>query len=130
VAGFGNELVQRQESAYQRAKQQSTVLSSKCGGIVGVFLGASTTCTNKSKCSLRVLGLRRTPPVVVRDVHGIYAPWDSAPVSVDGGWLGGGDVACCGGGGSTKSSAPLAMGLLVQQEAREREPRRAHRPRN
>jgi hypothetical protein len=30
-----------------------------------------------------VLGLR-TAPVVARDVHGIYAPWDSAPASVDG----------------------------------------------
>jgi hypothetical protein len=27
--------------------------------------------------------------VVARDAHGIYAPWDSAPVSVDGVWVGG-----------------------------------------
>jgi hypothetical protein len=24
---------------------------------------------------------------MARDVHGIYAPWDSAPVSVDGVWV-------------------------------------------
>jgi hypothetical protein len=44
-----------------------------------VFLGANT--TNKKKI-IRVLGLR-TAPVVAQDVHGIYAPWDSTPVSED-----------------------------------------------
>jgi hypothetical protein len=37
--------------------------------------------------------------VVARDVHGIYAPWDSAPVSVDGVRVGGWPAACGGGRG-------------------------------
>jgi hypothetical protein len=48
-----------------------------------------------------VLGLR-TARVVARDVHGIYAPWDSAPVSVGGVRVGGWPMAC--GGGGSKSS--------------------------
>jgi hypothetical protein len=73
-------------------------------GVVGVFLGADT--THKTKI-IRVLGLRlRTAPVVARDVHGIYVPWDSAPVSVDGVWLGGWYVACGGGGSKTPVMGP------------------------
>jgi hypothetical protein len=62
-----------------------------------------------TKKIIRVLGLR-TAPVVARDVHGIYAPWDSAPVSVDGVWLGGWYVACGGGGSKTP-----VMGALPTQ---------------
>jgi hypothetical protein len=76
-------------------------------GVVGVFLGANT--TNKKKI-IRVLGLR-TAPVVARDVHGIYDPWDSAPVSVDGVWLGGWYVACGDGG----SKNPVMWALPVHR---------------
>jgi hypothetical protein len=65
--------------------------------LVGVFLGAVMLLT---KQILRVLGLR-TAPVVARDVPGFYAPWDSAPVSVVGVWLGGWHVACGGRGSKT-----------------------------
>jgi hypothetical protein len=61
-----------------------------------VFLGANT--TNKQKSF----------PVVARHVHGIYAPWDSAPVSVDGVWLGGWYVACGGGGSKAPVMGPNA----------------------
>jgi hypothetical protein len=42
-----------------------------------------------------------TAPVVARDVYGIYAPRDPAPVSFGGVWLGGWYVACGGGGAKT-----------------------------
>jgi hypothetical protein len=54
------------------------------------------------------LGLH-TAPLVVRDVHGIYAPWDSAPVSVDGVWLGGWYVACGGGGSKSPVMGPTEL---------------------
>jgi hypothetical protein len=44
--------------------------------------------------------------VVARDVHGIYAPWDFAPVSVDGVWVGGWYAACGGGGPKTPVPGP------------------------
>jgi hypothetical protein len=59
-----------------------------------------------TKKVIRVLGLR-TAPVVAQDVHGIYAPWDSAPVSVDVVWLGGWYVACGGGGAGARYKLPL-----------------------
>jgi hypothetical protein len=86
-------------------------------GVVGVFLGADTT-TNKQKKSLRrVLGLR-TAQVVARNVNGIYAPWDSAPVSVDGVWLGGWYVACGGGGSGSPVMGPVAAGGGAAAEPR------------
>jgi hypothetical protein len=87
-------------------------------GVVGVFLGAST--TNKKKI-IRVLGLR-TAPVGARDVHGIYTPWDSAPVSVDGVWLGGWYVACGGGGSKTPVMGPTKSVLAIAETSRYRCP--------
>jgi hypothetical protein len=52
-----------------------------------------------------VLGLR-TARVVARDAHGIYAPWDSAPVSVGGVWVGGWSVVFGGGGSKSPVMGP------------------------
>jgi hypothetical protein len=72
-------------------------------GVVGVFLGASTSNEDvrfaSSACARRRWA-------VARDVQGICAPWDSAPVSVGGVRLGGWYVACGGGGPKTPVPGP------------------------
>jgi hypothetical protein len=62
--------------------------------------------------------------VVARDVHGIYAPWDSAHGWGVGMWLGGWYVAC-GDGGYKSPVSSWALLALSPQHARGRE---WHRP--
>jgi hypothetical protein len=57
-------------------------------GVVGVFLGANATNKKKSFTS-SACARRRWWPGTSTACHGIYTPWDFAPVPVDGVGLGG-----------------------------------------
>jgi hypothetical protein len=101
----------------KRGQSESFVLERRFGEALSGFLGGGGGGGGEGWGGVRAGPCRalvaapgawdEAPPVVARDVHGIYAPWDSAPVSVDGVWWGGWYVACGGGGSKTPVMGPI-----------------------
>jgi hypothetical protein len=56
-------------------------------------------------------------PLVCCGLHGIHAPWDSAPMPVDGVWLGGWYAACGGGWPETPVMGPTGEATAVGDRA-------------